>query len=169
MDHDFSFFEQGIERIARRLPGMPRQRVVLNRLFFFVFKELDERYNQRLADYGLNSTAFLALAMLYSSEEAALNPSDLSDALISSRTNVTRLADELVRAGWVARQPSKDDRRRVELSLTAAGAALVEGVLPVIWDLVRVQWTEFSQAEIVEFDRLLRKLLVGLGRSEKAP
>lgn len=164
MEHEFSFFELGIDRISRRLPGMPRDRVVINRLFFFVFKALDDTYNRRLADYGLNSTTFLALAMLYSSEDSPLNPCDLSDALIASRTNVTRLADELVGAGWVARKASTEDRRRVELSLTEAGSALVERVLPAIWDLVREQWSDFSAAEIAEFDRLLRKLLAGLGR-----
>jgi MarR family transcriptional repressor of emrRAB len=165
VNHDFSFFELGIERVARRLPGMPKHRVVLNRLFFFVFKELDELYNQRLAEHGLNSTAFLALVMLYSSEENRLNPCDLSDALISSRTNVTRLADDLVGAGWVGRQASTEDRRRIELSLTEAGRALVERVLPPVWDLVGEQWSDFSATEIAEFDRLLRKLLTGLGKS----
>jgi len=169
MNHEFSFFELGIDRISRRLPGMPKDRVLINRLFFFVFKELDDRYNQRLADYGLNSTAFLALAMLYSSEDTPLNPCDLSDALISSRTNVTRLTDDLVGAGWVARQASVEDRRRVELSLTETGSALVEKVLPVIWDLVSEQWSDFSPAEVIEFDRLLRKLLAGLGKSGKTP
>jgi len=169
MNHEFSFFELGIDRISRRLPGMPKDRVVLNRLFFFVFKELDDRYNERLADYGLNSTAFLALVMLYSSEATPLNPRDLSDALISSRTNVTRLTDDLVGAGWVTRQASTEDRRRVELSLTDAGKGLVEKVLPVIWDLVSEQWSDFSVAEVIEFDRLLRKLLAGLGKSGKTP
>jgi MarR family transcriptional repressor of emrRAB len=169
MDHDFSFFELGIDRISRHLPGMPKDRVVINRLLFFVFKELDDSYNQRLADYGLNSTTFLALAMLYSSEGSQLNPCDLSDALISSRTNVTRLTNELVEAGWVKRQPSTEDRRRIELSLSKTGRALVERVLPVIWDLVRDQWSDFSSAEIVEFDRLLRKLFAGLGKPGQLP
>ena len=164
MTHDFSRFELGIDRVSQRLPGMPRDRVVLNRLFFFVFKELDGRYNERLADYGLNSTTFLALAMLYGNEGYRLNPRDLSDALVSSRTHVTRLADEMVSAGWVDRQTSTEDRRRVELTLTAAGHALVERVLPVIWTLVDEQWSDFSASEVVEFDRLLRKLLTSLGK-----
>ena len=42
MVQDFAYFERGIDRISRQLPGMPRDRVVLNRLFFSVFKELDE-------------------------------------------------------------------------------------------------------------------------------
>ena len=102
--------------------------------------------------------------MLYGNEGNRLNPRDLSDALVSSRTHVTRLADEMVSAGWVDRQTSTEDRRRVELTLTTAGLALVERVLPVIWTLVDEQWSDFSASEVVEFDRLLRKLLSCLGR-----
>ena len=164
MDHAFSYFEQGIDRVARRLSGMPQDRVVLNRLLFFVVGELDDSYNRVLADHGLNSTRFMALAMIYSSENNKLNPSDLSDALISSRTNVTRLGNELAEAGWVKRRPSTADRRRVELSLTRAGKTLVEKVLPGLWAHIARQWSGFSAAEVKEFDRLLRKLLVGLNR-----
>jgi MarR family transcriptional repressor of emrRAB len=164
VNQDFSYFEHGIDRIARQLPGMPQDRVVLNRLFFFVFKELDEVYSRHLAQFGFNSSSFLALAMLLSSENNRLNPCDLSDALIASRTNVTRLTDELVNAGWIDRKPSMEDRRRVELSLTEAGRALVLKVLPVVWKLIEQQWTDFSPAEVAEFDRLLRKMLAGLNR-----
>jgi len=31
---DFTYFENGIDRISGQLPGMPQDRVVLNRLFF---------------------------------------------------------------------------------------------------------------------------------------
>ena len=164
MNQDFSYFENGIDRIARQLPGMPQDRVVLNRLFFYVFKELDDVYTQHLASFGLNSSTFLALAMILSSEDDRLNPCHLSDALIASRTNVTRLADELVGAGWVDRTPSTQDRRRVELSLTPEGRKLILKVLPMIWKQIEQQWADFSPAEVAEFDRLLRKMLAGLGR-----
>ncbi len=164
MKLDFSQYEQGIERISRQLPGMPQDRVVLNRLFFFMFKELDEIYNQLLAEFGLNSSSFLALAMLLSCQGGQLNPCDLSDALIASRTNVTRMTDELVNAGWVDRKPSTGDRRRVELSLTEAGRQLVLKVLPPVWKLIDQQWADFSPAEVAEFDRLLRKMLASLDR-----
>lgn len=169
MLQDFAYFEQGIDRIARQLPGMPQDRVVINRLFFFVFKELDEVYNRFLAEFGLNSSSFLALAMLLSSEDNRLNPCHLSNALIASRTNVTRLSDDLVDAGWVDRKPSTEDRRRIELSLTESGRALVLQILPKVWQLIELQWAEFSAAEIAEFDRLLRKLMNTMNRIRETP
>ena len=165
MNHAFSYFEQGIKRVCERVPGMPEDRVVLNRLLFFAVRALDDRYNEFLANFGLNSTSFLALAMIYSSEGSKLNPSDLSDALLSSRTNVTRLSDELTEAGWVERRSSTQDRRRVELSLTDAGTRLLENVLPGIWQRITQQWSGLTAAELKEFDRLLRKLIAGMDRS----
>jgi MarR family transcriptional repressor of emrRAB len=75
----------------------------------------------------------------------------------------------LVGSGWVSRKPSSEDRRRVELSLTQDGRTLVLKVLPVIWKLIERQWADFSPAEVAEFDRLLRKMLAGLGRFRTAP
>lgn len=164
MNQDFAYFEQGIARIAERLPGMPHKRIVLNRLFFFLLKELDDIYNRHLEAWGLNTASFLALAMLMGSEDNRLNPSDLSDALVASRTNVTRLTDELVAAGWLARTPCTEDRRRVDLSLTDSGRALFLATLPRMWQLVERQWADFSAAELVTFDRLLRKMQRGLDR-----
>jgi len=168
MTLDFTYFENGIDRISLQQADMPRDLVVMNRLFFYVFNELDEVYNRQLSKFGLNSSSFLALAMILSSADNRINPCHLSDALIASRTNVTRLADELVGAGWVDRKPSTEDRRRVELSLTAAGRTLILKVLPVIWRQIERQWAGFSSAEVAEFDRLLRKMLDGLRQFREA-
>ncbi|MHB1094193.1 MarR family winged helix-turn-helix transcriptional regulator [Thiobacillus sp.] len=169
MNLDFIYFENGIDRIAGRLPGMPRDRVVINRLFVYIFNELDHVYNEHLSEFGLNTSSFLALAMiLMSNEENRLNPSHLGEALVASRTNVTRLTDDMVRSGWVSRKPSMQDRRRVELSLTPDGRTLILKVLPIIWRRIEQQWADFSPAEVVELDRLLRKMLEGLQRFKAA-
>jgi len=164
MTNTFQRFEQRIERIARKLPGMPHQPVMLTRLFFFVFKNLNDGLNQTLASFGLNTTSLLALAMLFASEENKLNPSDLSDALISSRTNVTRLVDELVLNGWVERHGCVTDRRRIDLTLTPAGQELIAEVLPPLWRQLLAVWHDFSDEESAGFEHALRKLLHGIER-----
>jgi MarR family transcriptional repressor of emrRAB len=158
MSRPFADFERRIDRVYLKLAGMPREQVVLTRLLFYVFKGVDDRLNQFLVDYNLTSTTFYALVMIYASENNKINPCDLSEVVFSSRTNVTRFADELVERGWVERQPSTEDRRRVELSLTPEGQALVEKVLPVNWELVKRLWKDFSPEELDTFMRLLHKL-----------
>jgi MarR family transcriptional repressor of emrRAB len=85
--------------------------------------------------------------------------------MVSSRTNITRLSDKLVKKGWVERNTSGEDRRRVVLSLTRKGRELVETVLPHQWHDYRELWSDFGPDELEQFERLLRKLLVRLDES----
>jgi MarR family transcriptional repressor of emrRAB len=158
----FAVFEERIDRVARQLPGMPVPQVVVHRLLFFVARNVKERQNRFLAGFGLSGSAFLALAMIFGSEGGVLNPCELSEALGASRANVSRLVDELVAAGWVKRQGSRDDGRRIVLSLTAAGRKLLGKVLPLLWQRVTSLLSVFSDREQAQFDHLLRKLLTAL-------
>ena len=159
MNHTFEPFEQGIARVSRRPPGMPRAMVILTALFFVTFGCVTDDLNRLLADHGVNPTTSLALAMIYGSTDNRVNPCELSAALNSSRTNVTRLIDELEKQGWVERNVSPSDRRRIDLSLTPSGVALVEQYLPRQWDHIRSLWDDFDAAERATLERLLRKLL----------
>ncbi len=164
----FAFFEQSAERASRLVEGMPVDQVILNRLLLFVVRELQERQNRFLTEYGLNSSNFLALAIILAGENGSLNPCDLSDALMASRTNVTRVADQLVESGWVERRVSDEDRRRIHLSVTPAGMDLLMQILPKLWQGTSNLWSIFSEQEQAEMNRLLRKLLVKLEETGNA-
>jgi MarR family transcriptional repressor of emrRAB len=159
MDCLFSHFEQRVRRVAERSPGTPVRNVTLTRMFFYIFKALEDQTNHFLAEFGLNNTHYIALMMIYSSENNMLNPCKLSDALLSSRANITRLTDELVGNGWVERKGSSEDRRRIELSLTPFGVKFIEELLPRNWDRIDGIWSDFSPDEIEVTEKMLRKLL----------
>ena len=63
----------------------------------------------------------MALITLESQENHSIQPSELSCALGSSRTNATRIADELEKRGWIERRESDNDRRCLHLQLTDKG------------------------------------------------
>ena len=58
-----------------------------------------------------------------------LNVTSLADLLGVHASNATRVCDRLVRGGLLARTQSDLDRRNLELTLTADGANLVNGVM----------------------------------------
>ncbi|HQT26955.1 MAG TPA: MarR family transcriptional regulator, partial [Burkholderiales bacterium] len=118
-----------------------------------------EKQNHQLSEFGLSGTSWFALIMIYSTPENAINPCNLSYDMVSSRTNITRLSDELVEKGWVERHASGEDRRKIVLSLTPKGKELVETVLPIQWKHYRELWSGFDAGELEQFERLLRKLL----------
>jgi DNA-binding MarR family transcriptional regulator len=78
--------------------------------------------NAVLADLGLTAAQAEALAVLAQAGPLSLN--QLGGLLIAEGGHPSRLVDRLVQAGWVTRQEAADDRRRVTLRLTAAGARL---------------------------------------------
>lgn len=145
---------------------MPVGNVTLTRMFFYVYKAMEDSANRFLAEYGLNNTHYIALTMIYSSEGNMLNPCKLSESLLSSRANITRLTDELVENGWVERRGSREDRRRIELSLTPAGVMLIEKILPRNWERINHFWAGFSAEEIELMGNMLRKLLARIGEGE---
>ncbi|CUA81863.1 MULTISPECIES: transcriptional repressor MprA [Gulbenkiania] len=163
MTRSFTQLEQAMERVETLAPGVPRQEVILTRLYYHIMPRLSGYLNDILKEHGVNETVWMALLTLYACPNQTLNPSDISDTLDSSRTNATRISDELVRHGWAARVPCCDDRRKIRLDLTEEGVRFIESVLPVSRAAHRDLWSAFSTEEKTQLETLLRKLLTRLG------
>ena len=91
---------------------------------------MTERLGRLLEPHGLTGLGYITMMALYSRAENLANPSELSDATGETRGNMTRICDELVDKGWMRRVPNPEDRRRVDLSLTDSGMALLNSVAP---------------------------------------
>jgi long-chain acyl-CoA synthetase len=76
-----------------------------------------------LADLGLSLPQYRLLSYL---SAGAAGASPAARELATSRPSITALVDGVVAKGLVDRRPDTDDRRRVALTLTADGAALLE-------------------------------------------
>lgn len=158
-------FEQRLNTIGQRVGAHPpRQEVMLTRMQFMIHKKLSELMNHNLQPYDLNETVWTALMMLYSSPDNFIYPSDLSHVIASSRTNVTRLADEMVERGWVSRQGCESDRRKIILTLTPAGLTLVEAILPSQWQLYETIWQDFNIEEKNLLEALEHRFIQSLSK-----
>jgi MarR family transcriptional regulator, organic hydroperoxide resistance regulator len=90
-------------------------------------RELERRQNDAMRPLGL--TAAQADALLVIAQAGPLSLNQLGDLLIAEAGHPSRLVDRLVEADLVERRPAADDRRRVELSLTARGRRLQKRIL----------------------------------------
>lgn len=115
-------------------------------------------YNRLLTRYHLHETLHYALILLYNCKDKQLQPSDLSRILDLTRTSATRLADEMVKNGWVIRTQSRNDRRVVLLTLTQSGIEVIESITPKLAKAREAVWQDFSEEEIKTMQTLLRKL-----------
>lgn len=158
MDRSFQDFLAALAYVSTQMPEVPRRDVILTRLSFFVFRGLNEQLNQALAPFDLNGTALSALVILYASPGQCAHPSHLSYGVTSSRTNITRVVDDLVRKGWVERRACAGDRRKVHVALTERGIELLRNVLPLHWRQMQKFWSALTPGEASLLAELLEKV-----------
>lgn len=87
------------------------------------------RIQSRAGLYRLSNTALHALCELSASGEDALTMTALSRRLGISSAGVTCLVDALEKINFLARQPSRTDRRKIWIILTESGRRALEDIL----------------------------------------
>lgn len=159
MESSFTPIEQMLTLRAQQKSDFPLQEVLLTRLCMHMQGKLLENRNRMLKAQGINETLFMALVTLESQATRSIQPSELSSALGSSRTNATRIADELEKRGWIERKESENDRRGLHLHLTEAGQAFLDNLLPPQYNCLLSLWSTLNEAEKQQLESLTRKLL----------
>lgn len=86
---------------------------------------------------GQISLIQLRLLVALAEANGPLRMSDLAEQLVLSRSGLTYQAAALETRGLLSRSPSSDDERSIETSITPAGHALVDRLLPQYLDTVR--------------------------------
>ncbi|HZR35984.1 MAG TPA: MarR family transcriptional regulator [Nevskia sp.] len=112
-----------------------------------------------LARHGLTFTQYAVLMSVR--DGIALNPKDLCIQLRHDSGALTRLLDQLESRGLVERHRSVEDRRAIEVHLTAAGEEALRTVIPLVVNRINSVLKDFSHAEVDELLRLLNKLILG--------
>lgn len=80
-----------------------------------------------VAGPGLSLAAYDVLVQLAEAPERRLRMTELADAVLLSRSGITRLVDRLERGGLVVRAPVAEDGRGVAASLTERGLDRLRG------------------------------------------
>lgn len=159
MDSAFTFIEQILQRQKNDDPDFPYQEILLMRLSLYTHAKLFEFRNRMFKRHNLNETLFMALVILKSQKNQSIQPSELSKALNSSKTNATRVADELEQRGWIERQVNSCDRRSQLLALTPAGRQFLEQILPAQHTQLRQLWSTLSNNEQRQLEATMYKLI----------
>jgi len=69
--------------------------------------------------------------VLWALYKRPLRVNQLADAVVLSRTAMSRFVDRLASAGYVRREPDPDDRRALQVTITDEGRALLKRMWPV--------------------------------------
>lgn len=113
---------------------------------------------------GISFTWFDVLQQLSIVPEQRLRMQELADALLLSKSGLTRLVDRIESEGLVAREAVPGDRRSLFVTLTPAGRSLVEKARITVRDSVQAHFGAVMSDEELT---VIRDALDRVGRSVK--
>ena len=93
----------------------------------------DSALDARLRPLGLNVSRYRAMAVL--NRFGACTMTEVAKFTGVDRTTLTRVADQLVAAGWAERLSEAKDRRQVLLQFTDAGRAVFEKAVVILLEV----------------------------------
>jgi DNA-binding MarR family transcriptional regulator len=121
-----------------------------------VFILLDDGDRRCLQPYDLTPTQFYALH--WSNSAGGKTLGEVSDRLLCTRSNVTRVVDRLECRGLLIRERDSEDRRVVRVSLTPAGQQLYEEASQTHTRSILERISSLSEAERAALQELLGTL-----------
>lgn len=151
--------QKAIDNLSENIEHFCDRGLLTLRMFQYMPPRLRTFFSHYLHKNGLNESTWYALMVIYASHEQQTTPSRMSAVLDLTRTSATRLSDELVMQGWVARENCAEDRRQVILSLTPAGKEIIHTMVPILSTARAQLFHNFSDDEIETLGELMRKLL----------
>jgi DNA-binding MarR family transcriptional regulator len=121
-----------------------------------VFFLLDDGDRRCLQQYDLTPIQFYALHWSNSADGKTLG--EVSERLLCTPSNVTRVVDLLVRRGLLSRERDSEDRRVVRVYRTPAGQKLYEEVSRTYVDSILERIGALSETEHATLQELLETL-----------
>lgn len=112
--------------------------------------------NAHLSDYDLTVSQFGVLEALY--HLGPMQVGQVGAKILKSSGNMTLVVDNLVKRGLLVRQRRQDDRRCIDLELTAEGRALIEGIMPQHVAKVVAAMEALSSSEQTQLSALCRQI-----------
>lgn len=90
----------------------------------------------------------------------------LSEKTLLEKSTLTSMLDRLAETGYIAREPSKEDRREILIWRTEKDKALQKLYLEVSAEMTELFYSGLSEKERDQFDATLRKVLENLAAFE---
>jgi DNA-binding MarR family transcriptional regulator len=117
---------------AEPLPPIDEEQIAAWRAFLRANTLMLRQIAEDLGAAGLPPLAWYdVLWALYEAPERRLQNYELADAILLSRSGLSRLVDRIAAAGLVRRTTCPDDRRGIHIELTERGVVMLERMWPV--------------------------------------
>ncbi|MBP3439991.1 MAG: MarR family transcriptional regulator [Tidjanibacter sp.] len=140
---------------------MKEQLKLSNQLCFPLYacaKEVVRSYTPFLEPLGLTYTQYVAMMVLW--EHHSIGVKEMGELLFLDSGTLTPMLKKMEQRGWLTRERSKSDERRVVVTITPEGEQLQERAQDIPWRVA--QCVSLGSEDMIELHGLLGKLLNSL-------
>ena len=131
-------------------------RAYLNVMYTGVW--LHQKVSQMLKPYDITEPQYNVLRILKGQKGNSMNLYEIQNRMIQKMSNVSRLIDKLLSKGLVERKECKDNRRRVDITITEQGITMLNTIRPSMDELLVELNANLKEEEAVEISTLLDNL-----------
>ena len=125
----------------------------LNVLATIVSQGFARLYSDR---FGISIPEWRVIAML--GQHGTLTSKGIGERTHMHKTMVSRAVTDLERHNLVSRQPNREDKREVFLTLTESGRQVYTEIIPLARDYAARLTADLSEADRAAFDRIIAML-----------
>ena len=113
-----------------------------------------------LGPYRITTGQWSALRALW--QEEGLSQVELAQRMMVEKASLTAVLKAMASEGLITRVRNADDRRKVNIYLTASGRRLKSKILPLIGRINKRATRRLSSTEIQQLRRLLARVMINL-------
>ena len=118
--------------------------------------ELSEKLNDILKPFAISVEQFNVLRILRGQNKPT-NMFTIQDRMIAKKSNTTRLVDKLLLKNFVIREVCTENRRKIEVAITAEGLKLLTTLDPLVTNYEKLFADKLSADELITLNKLLEK------------
>ncbi len=132
------------------------KKAVLNILY--TQNMISDNFNEVLKPFDLSEEQFNVLRILRGRQGCPANMFSIQERMIAKTSNTTRLVDKLLLKGLVTREVCPDNRRKMEVLITAKGLDLLASLDPKVIAIESLLTNSLTGAELNTLNNLLEKI-----------
>jgi DNA-binding MarR family transcriptional regulator len=144
-----------LERFAQRYPEADVTAIASFLMLLRVATDLSIALDECLSKHDLLQGRWWVLILLMREQDLTSVPSVLAEKLGVTRATMTGLLDGLEQGGLVQRVSVPQDRRSVQIKLTAAGQAKLDAVMPDYYRRLRLCMQGLSEKQRGDLQSIL--------------
>lgn len=143
------------EIIKTTFPMAQEKKALLN--VMYTQNVIAEKFSELLKPFELSAEQFNVLRILRGQKGNAVNMCTIQERMIAKTSNTTRLVDKLLLKDLVLREICPQNRRKMEITITAKGMELLKQLDPLVEAHEKKFGNNLTQNELKQLNILLEK------------